>query len=49
MGRESLVSAPLLALLHLPPDEEAAALLREVYDVSGCVSGEGPQAYVDYA
>ncbi len=26
-----------------------AALLREVYDVTGCVAGEGAQAYVDYA
>ena len=26
-----------------------AALLREVYEVAGCVVGEGAQAYVDYA
>jgi iron complex transport system ATP-binding protein len=32
-----------------PATTLTAALLREVYDVSGCVSGEGPQAYVDYA
>ena len=32
-----------------PATTLTAALLRDVYDVAGCVSGEGPRAYVDYA